>query len=147
MIEKLKEAVQTYSSSYRHPGMPPIVFSERYELFPASPPTDSNEPKWPNTYPFADSFGVYVMCSEELELLYIGKASLDYLGSRVSTYFGYQEPRNRESGCKIRHKWDTVPYYILCMAVPDDSRFEAAALEEYLIDVLQPSENRMGKRR
>ena len=146
-MNDLEEAVLEYSFSFRHPNRSPIDISERYELFPVSQPVNANEAKWPNGYPFADKFGVYVMYSKEMELIYIGKASIGYLGSRVSAYFGYLEPRNRSSGCKIRDEWSKDPYYIYCLAVPDDSPFEAAALEEYLIGIFQPPENKTGIRR
>ena len=71
-----------------------------------------------------------------MQLLYIGKAS--WLGRRLSTYFQYLTGRGSE--CKIVHSgWKTRPSYVATVAL--NKSFEAAALEEYLIGVLNPEEN------
>jgi hypothetical protein len=68
--------VETYCRKYAI--QPPFKISEPYDL----------QADWKaKGYPFATDYGCYVFYSESKTLLYIGKASLADLGSRLSTYF------------------------------------------------------------
>jgi excinuclease UvrABC nuclease subunit len=83
--------------------------------------------------------------NEQLGVCYVGKASMgNCIGSRLSSYFGYESETDRR--CKIYHRegWTEKPRYVMCVAVPEDSPFEAPALEEFLIRELAPPDNKRG---
>jgi excinuclease UvrABC nuclease subunit len=129
---------------YRGAGLSPLEFQGLYDLFPR-PARKSQVPvsaAWPDEWPHNSRQGVYAILDDALTVLYVGKASMrNVIGSRLSSYFGYDETR----GCKIYHKWTNTPRYIAAIAVPQNSTFEAPALEEFLIQVLDPSDNSKGR--
>lgn len=117
-----------------------------YSLFPeegtGSIPVERS---WPDTWPYNERQGVYVIFGQDCsEPLYIGKASMNnFLGDRLSDYFGYDKPARR---CRIKDiNWSERPMYIVTVPVPMGMAFEAAALEEYLIGRFQPADNKRGK--
>ena len=64
------------------------------------------------------------------------------IGKRLYTYFHY------EAGlpCTLKHAtWTQHPRYLLTIAVPEATPFEAPALEEFLIARLHPSNNHLGR--
>jgi len=76
-----------------------------------------------------------------LEVLYIGKASMNHgLGYRLSSYCGYGENKI----CKLKHPWVEQPRFVYTVAMPQESRFEAPALEEYLIGKIPTANNKAG---
>lgn len=116
------------------------MLGDRYCLFP-----DKRDPRpsWPDRWPNADKRGVYLMLGDDDAVLYVGKASADsYLGARLAAYFRYGEDRR----CKFIYE-DWCPRYVVTIAVPDDSSFEAPALEEFLIRELRPPRNTLGNTR
>jgi excinuclease UvrABC nuclease subunit len=86
-----------------------------------------------------------MILNRELEVLYVGKASQGPIGGRLAHYFKYNPDRKT---CRVVHAgpggWSSPPIYVVGVAVPDELAFEAAALEEYLIRELQPSDNTLG---
>ncbi|MDC5806563.1 hypothetical protein OPW36_05530 [Vibrio europaeus] len=79
-------------------------------------------------------------------MLYIGKASLQDLGYRLSSYFVYSGDR-QSAVPKKGHTWSKQPTSVVTWAVPREYFFEATALEEYLIFNLKDHlpDNTVGK--
>jgi len=140
-LDSLRHALHVYQEKYRHPTRPRLECSDLYALFPEGLPSPAKK-QWPDTWPYSERSGVYLIFSRTGKLLYVGKAWA--IGSRLSTYFQYDSPRRESRTCKIVHDWrgDEQPFYVATVAVPTDSIFEAAALEEFLIGELKPSENK-----
>ena len=136
------EALGRYNETLRHPGLRRLVVSDLYALFPDEPPGINAKLKWPGPWPNGDNPGVYLMFDVRLKLLYVGKAWS--LNSRVSSYFRYTNDGKRR--CEMRHHWKHTPAFVATIAVDADKFFEAAGLEEYLIQTLQPIENERGVR-
>ena len=96
---------------------------------------------WPQCYPYADRPGVYLIMDDKDNVLYIGKSSVA-IGRRLGSYFCY----DGEGKCRVRSPyWSTSPKYIAAIAVPFDSAFECAALEEFLSNV-QTTDNSIFQR-
>src|SRR5690606_32393688 len=94
-------------------------------------------------WPLPSRAGVYAFLDQQKKILYVGKASFrNSLAARLSSYCRYESGRG--SSCKLNHIWKNSPRYIVIVAVPESSRFEAAALEEFLISKIQPIENSVG---
>jgi len=147
-LPEARKELDRYSRSYRHPKLPALQLSDVYALFPAN---YARLPKgvtagWPDKWPNADSPGVYLILDRQLNISYIGKASMgSTLGARLSSYFAYAKDGSER--CRIVHdSWDIQPEFVATIAMPSRMAFEAAALEEYLIDRLQPPENAKGLR-
>jgi hypothetical protein len=139
ILERLYSALDKYESKYRHPDLEKLKRSGLYALFP-----EQGKPlaamHWDQQWPHSDHAGVYLIFSKKGELFYVGKASL--IGHRLSCYFQYAQPRGESDACRIVHHWkEPGPMYVVTVAVPDDSQFEACSLEEYLIKELNPSDN------
>jgi len=140
--EDFLHEVGKYQRNYRRVDLPTFEISDRYDMFPAVDEV-ANELRWPAVWPYAHRAGVYAFFDEHDQLLYVGKASMrNTIGSRLASYCGYADGRN--SPCRLYHAWRTSPKYVCVVAVPQNSRFEAPALEEYLISTLQPPENSRG---
>jgi len=104
------------------------------------------ENRWPKSWKHPLRAGVYAFFSEDAALLYVGRASFrSSISARLATYCGYQEGPERL--CKLSNRWNQLPRYVVTVAVPDQTKFEASALEEYLISKLQPPENSVGLER
>jgi excinuclease UvrABC nuclease subunit len=115
-----------------------------YALFPDEPQTVEAEGGWSDKWPQSDEAGVYLVFGGSGRLLYIGKASMNQsIGNRLSFYFGSDRV---DKTCTIVHegRWKERPMYIATVAVPREMRFEAPALEEYLIASLGPCDNANG---
>lgn len=142
-LEDLLLAVNEYQSNYRHPNLDPYEISPPYDHFPEQgEPAIQCGDNWPNTWFHTTRAGVYALLNNRLELSYIGKASLrSSLAARLGAYFKYG-PQGR---CDLRYQWNSRPRYALTIAVPESSRFEASALEEYLLGCLETTDNTQGK--
>jgi|SRR5690606_33756384 len=136
--------VRTYQEHYRSPALTPFEIAAPYDLFPErGAGSFSCQRQWPNSWLHPMRAGVYAFFSEDAKLLYIGKASFrSSISARLATYCGYQEGPG--SPCKLSNHWKGSPRYVVIVAVPEETRFEASALEEFLISKLQPPENSVG---
>ena len=142
-IEEARKAIEEYETAHRHPSRPAFDVSSLYDLKAASPPDTPTNPQWPNEWPHARQRGVYLILDAKQQILYIGKVSLNNtFGSRLGAYFQYKD----DSSCRILGKWSGDPHFVITIAVPEDSPFEAPALEEFLITSFQPPNNSNGKR-
>ena len=141
-LDLLKSEIKSYEDNYRGPGLEPFEYGDLYDLFPtANEKIEGVGSIWPEPFPNLDKAGVYAFLSEDLEVLYIGKASMNHaIGYRLGSYCKYGE--NRE--CKLKHMWSGKPKFIYTVAVPDKTKFEAPALEEYLIGKIPTSNNKVG---
>jgi excinuclease UvrABC nuclease subunit len=86
---------------------------------------------------------VYAFLDEQGMLLYVGKASFrNSIAARLSTYCMFEAGKG--TPCRLNHQWKTKPRYVVTVAVPEETRFEASAVEEFLITRLEPPENSIG---
>jgi excinuclease UvrABC nuclease subunit len=124
---KAREIVSEYCRRY---GISPsFEMSDIYHL------TAEN---WLNPIPFTNNAGCYFFYAEDGALLYVGKAS--DLAGRVTSYF------ESAPSFRPRHQgWSMPPRYLQTVKVHDPH--EAPSLEEYLIQKLQPPDNKLGKSR
>jgi hypothetical protein len=137
-------AVRTYQERYRLPALVPFEIAAPYDLFPERGLGSLTcERKWPDSWFHPMRAGVYAFFGDDAELLYVGKASFrSSISARLATYCGYQESRG--SPCNFLRQWKGSPRYVTVVAVPEETRFEASALEEFLISRLRPPENYIG---
>jgi len=128
--------VTNFHTEWRHPRLAFPEVSKLYSLFPqetADKPTDAN---WPDNWPLAGCAGVYLVFGKNMQLLYVGKSAS--LGRRLTSYFRWSAGQG--SPCRIVHAgWKERPMFIATIAMTQS--FEAAALEEYLIARIHPTEN------
>jgi len=144
--DKLKDAknkIEEYAKKFRNTSLPPLNISGLYDLFPYEEqilPEIIPVASWPDNYPNADKKGVYLILDDELNILYIGKASMNnWLGNRLGNYFGYE---NNTRKCKVWHtNWTAKPRYVLTVGFNDTLGFEAPALEEFLLGTVETSDN------
>lgn len=143
-LKKLQNELKAYTRKYRKPGLPPLRLSPLYDLCTTHKRGPAVGSKWPDYWPNADSFGVYAIFDESLDLLYIGKASMNnVLSNRLGRWFGYTKAKS----CKVKDSnWNKTPRYVITIPVVPEMRFEAAAIEEYMIAALQPIDNTRGKK-
>lgn len=143
-LKKLQDTIKEYSEKYRRVGVGELEQGEVYSLdktvdIRATTPSSY----WPKTWPLSHRRGIYAIFSHE-ELLYIGKASQQALGYRLSSYF-----KKVEGKCSIAqgHSWSSPPTHVVTWAVPDAMFFEASALEEFIIHRLKDElpDNTVGK--
>ena len=140
-LETLRVALNYYRQNLRREDFPSLELSELYDLFPERGSSQAKK-KWPVAYPFANNAGVYFIFDEGLRLLYIGKASMNnHLVSRLSAYFEYDDDKK----CRVKSvDWIGNPRYISVVPMDEQHKFEAPALEEYLIGQLVTTDNKAG---
>ena len=127
-LDEVLKLVRLYEEKYRHPSLTRFSVSDKYDLFPGK---ENMENCWPQCYPYADRPGVYSIMDDKDNVLYIGKSS-------VAIGICY----DGEGKCRVRNPyWSTSPKYIVAIAVPFDSAFECAALEEFLLANVQTTDN------
>jgi hypothetical protein len=140
-------AIEDFTDKYRRHDFPPLEISNLYDLFPSALHSLDTAPPdvWPAPYPFDQRTGVYFIFSESFELLYVGKSSMSScIGKRLWTYFHYAPGQV----CVLKHStWTQNPRFLITVAVPETTPFEAPALEEFLIGRLQPTNNKVGRKR
>lgn len=143
-INKLIEKVKDYVGTFRKSGMDEFEISEPYNLFPKEAKTIPTQLQWPDTWPNSGKAGVYAIFSTDGSIVYIGKSSMNsFLGARLSNYFGYAPDKK---SCMIKGgDWSIHPEFIVTIGVPDSMTWEAPALEEYLIQQLNPELNKQGR--
>lgn len=140
-VNSIDTKIEEYSEKYRNPKLPKIQKGEIYNLKKDIEGTE--EIGWPDSWPNAERNGVYAIINKDT-VLYVGKASLSSLGSRLSSYFRYG--KNRRCEIPSEHTWSSPPTHVCTWAVPEDMSFEASALEEYLIRELDLPDNISGNR-
>lgn len=141
---KIVKEINRFVTKFRKRSLPALEIGQLYDLSPEKGNSKKQAKlKWPDDWANSDRAGVYIFFNEDLNILYIGKASMyNSLGYRLSDYFRYNRKTKR---CKIKHSnWSEPPRYVLTVAVPTDMSFEAPALEEYLITKTQPKDNDRG---
>jgi len=141
-VNQFKETVEQYRALHRREGLPDFDVSGLYDLFPKTDPRSDTAHHWPDDWPNAGRAGVYAVFADDRELLYVGKSSMNsFLAARLGAYFGYAPDRS----CRIKNTWVRAPRFLVTVGVPDDSTWEAPALEEFLIQKLNPPLNRNGR--
>jgi hypothetical protein len=141
------DALTEYVSKYRRSGLPDLQVSPPFDLYPSQPVPSGIHPKgeYKDSWPNNEKAGVYMLYTNALKLLYIGKTSMNQgIGHRLSTYFGNGTDTG---GAAPTRDWLKPARFVVTIAVPDDMRFEAPMLEEFLIWKLSPPANEYGKRR
>lgn len=141
-LQDVKNAIHDYLKMQR--GLGALNVSDYYALFPDSAREDIPiSGRWnSDPYPYQDRRGVYLIFDEDLDLMYIGKTDSNF-GSRLYNYF------KGTGSCRVVHSgWSKTPYYVITIPI-EKSRSHIVsplALEEYLIDRLQPYDNIIGIR-
>jgi hypothetical protein len=128
-IERVREKVLEYCSKYRNPVLPVFDISGVYDL----------HKEWRTTqFPYSDDQGCYVFYSENLQLLYVGKASLNHaLGARIAGYFRWDLASGKLTA---DGEWKLGrPCFLQTIKVCE--AFEAPSLEEFLLRKLKPENN------
>jgi hypothetical protein len=143
-LHEIEVIIAEFTEKYRREEFSKIRKSRVYKLSPDQSTTNNNEYCWPQTWPNNDYPGVYAILSGD-EVLYIGKASLQILGYRLSSYFKYSKDR-KSAVPNTSHVWSKPPTGVVTWAVPHELFFEASALEEFLIYKLKDKlpDNRVG---
>jgi hypothetical protein len=140
------DAIADYKANYRRHDFPDFEISGLYDLTPEKPRSCTTLPahNWPNAYPHPGRAGVYLIFSDSLQLLYVGKASMgSSIPKRLQTYFRY----GKIGEMVLHHStWSQPPRFFYVVAVPEGYEFEAPALEEFLIRRLHPLNNSVGRR-
>ena len=130
-------------------SIPRYQITGLYDLYPKEPIEFEGlaiEANWPSPWIKPDMThewtGVYIVLGNNLEVSYIGKASLSSsIGTRLNTHFKISEPDNM---CLLQGNWNPRPRFVFSVFMPVDRSFEAPSLEEYLILNLQPGSNTLG---
>lgn len=139
----IEEALQQYRNQFRRLNLPEWERGELLALFPDKSLGKATK-TWKDPWPFGDRAGVYFVFDRDMKLLYIGKASMNScMGARLSSWF-YGPVTGT---CSVQGQWSNEPFFVQTLAMPENMRFEAPALEEYLIDCLHPPENTAGRKR
>jgi len=135
------DAVSDYCRKFRHPDLPSLDVAPPIDLYPERPLVGAAPQLEPVvSWPFAQRAGVYIMYDDALDLLYIGKVSMNRcLGQRLYEYFGGGDV------CVPKFDWLFPVRFLVIIAMPEDSPFEAPSLEEYLIRTLHPKSNVAGR--
>ncbi|WP_318505578.1 hypothetical protein [Photobacterium leiognathi] len=144
MLNKLKSLVQFYEDNYRHESLERFQFYEAYS-FNGNVKINNIYIKniWPESWEIGNTKGIYAIFHHE-ELLYIGKASQQPIGKRLSAHFQHSEDKSYAIPTGV---WSKDPTHFVAWGVPDDSFFEASSLEEFLIHNLKKylPDNTVGK--
>ena len=128
-VQKAEELIAEYENLHGR-ITPDGRLSERYDL----------HKQWNTTsFPNAANAGCYFIFGRDGTLLYVGKASLgSTVGRRLSTYFHWNT--DDEVLAHSHDGWeDSQPSFV--RTIPVLKAYQAASLEEFLIDRLQPSHN------
>ena len=133
-FQDVETLVKEFEGRYRGNNLPPFELLDKYEFgCKLSCP------------PLAARRGVYAIFCDE-KLLYIGKASSpnSAIWHRIYTHINFDDNFDYIG---VRGTWSLKPSHFIGWAVPDESFFEASALEEFLIYQLRDElpDNRVGK--
>ncbi len=131
-IDKIQSAINDLNTNYPRPRIGLIAIDGQYDL----------ENDWPKAYPNVKSAGVYILLDSNNSLLYVGKTSCDSsFGKRFNQYFMYGEDKKY----KVKNKYYAEVKKILTIPLPSGHEFEASAIEEFLIQKLNPRLNKIGR--
>ena len=141
MLEVVQRELDNYKKQYRRSNFPDLKLSALYALRPDEALAVASD--WDKEWPNSNHAGVYFIFDSSYRLLYVGKASMkNCIGDRLSAHF----PNDKATKtCRIVGWYkQEQPMYVATVAIPHDIKFEAAALEEYLIDRFNPIYNFQG---
>ncbi|MGV3659869.1 MAG: hypothetical protein ACO1TE_06785 [Prosthecobacter sp.] len=139
-INDIQAALDHYNATYRREGLREWEWGQQLDLH-LDERRDELTLCWKDSWPHGDRAGVYFVFAQDEHLLYVGKASMgSCMGARLSSWF----QGSCDEICKIRGTWSDRPAHVRTLAVADEMRFEAAALEEFLINKLCPPDNCVG---
>lgn len=93
-----------------------------------------------SSYPNAALAGVYLIFDRDDNLLYIGKS--DGLGGRLGSHFGWNSDR---TAGRVKNERLADAHSVRTIGLPKESRFEAPAIEAFLIRRLDPDLNVIGR--
>jgi hypothetical protein len=133
--------ISDYENTFRHPDLEKFKISGLFDLHPEKETEHEAEKSWPNEWIFCGSAGVYMFLDENLDIAYIGKTK--HFGYRFGSYFANDDDKK----CKIKNTWKTTPRFVITIAVPDQSKFESAAIEEFLLSNIVTTDNTIGNKR
>ena len=124
-LQDLKDLVSEFESRYRGANLESFLYVEPYKL--------GCKEFWPSV--MTTHKGIYGILHND-ELLYIGKVTgkTRVLCHRMNDYFII---RDDFSYGGTKENWTQSPTHFVAWGVPEDSFFEASALEEFLIDRLK----------
>jgi outer membrane cobalamin receptor len=133
------DALHRYQTLHRNAARPAFVTSGIYGLDHEHGRLHGADHEWPEDWPHHDKPGVYLVFDAEMKLLYIGVSH--WLSVRLEKHFKY----GPDESCRIEGTWSSRPAYVLTVAVSEP--FEAPSLEAFLIAELNPSDNKLGRKR
>ncbi|MBA4149329.1 MAG: GIY-YIG nuclease family protein [Verrucomicrobia bacterium] len=137
--ETERAALNDYMRRYRRDDVPCLEVSPPVDLYPSRPVPPNITPIGTN-WPQNERAGVYFLYTDLLDLLYIGKSSMNQcFGRRLTAHFG------SGSVCIPKDERLQSARFVVTIAVPESMPFEAPMLEEFLIRKLQPLVNGLGK--
>lgn len=128
----LERAIAEMNKDFARPSMPLLELSNLVSVSSAKEGQD-----WPN----AGLPGVYVLLTKGQAVLYVGCA-LNTLHDRLNDYFyanGKPKPNAKA--------WASDVEFVATIGIPNRNRFEALAIEEFLIERLCPPKNQDGRYR
>jgi len=131
-LSEVTTALVTFNRDYPRPGIGALSVSEPFFVI-----RDFQK----GNFPTARAAGVYLIFDHDENLLYVGLAR--GLGRRLGAHFGWNADR---SGGMIKNPIFKDAWSVRTIALPPGHRFEAAAVEAYLIAQLAPPVNTLGIR-
>ena len=138
-LEKLRRKVEEYSQTYRHPDLQVLNPLGPYALSPDDNFVTDPKMRWDQQWPNCRMPGLRSLPPRRNPSL--RRQGVDHRQT-VSELFRYEFPMTKDKRCRIVHAgWTHTPTYVCTIGVPKKSRFEASALEEYLIHELKPLDN------
>jgi hypothetical protein len=133
-IKELQETLENFDQSFPRPGVANLPSRLKQVKF-------TYEQGWPELWSdggvlraYAEDPCVYFFFNEEEELMYIG--STRNLGKRFKQHFDVKGA-----------KWKDQTRNLAILPLKNDSWFEILAIEAYLIQELNPPQNKVGTRR
>lgn len=131
LLSDVESAISEFNREFPRPKMGAVALSSPFYVVDDFAIAD---------FPNAAAAGVYFVFDRDDNLLYIGKA--DGLGSRLGSHFGWSE--DKTTG-RVKNAKFNAAHAVRTIGLPDESRFEAAAIEAFLIRRLDPSLNVIGR--
>ena len=126
-LKDLEKTLDDFNKKHPRPGIPRLKLEK-----PFTDVIAGTEASWPNNL----ERGIYIFFDAEMNVTYIGKASINVIGARLNQYFDNYwnvRERNRRKASDCR--------YIATIVVPYEHSFEVPAIEEYLTEYLRPRHN------